>query len=179
MELEEALTLIEAQKAQIAELSEKANAGISKEELDKEIQKAHNKGFDKAKAELSKDIETKYLGKDEVEKMLSERDRKFKAEKKLMELGFKATKRTMRMFDEEDFEALSSDDFDEEKFREKFPDIPGLPKEEEEAPYVPNAPFMKNNEKKKEKLTAEQYAEMKPEERAKIPQEEKLALLGG
>ena len=183
MELEEALAKIEELNTEVAGLKE--NAGkIPAEELKKIEQKAYNQGYDKAKNayeaqinDLKKETGEKYVQKEEVEKMLTERERAFKTQKELLKMGIKNPEKAMKIIDDEDLETFGTEAFKEEDFKNKYGDVLVF-KKEESTPPEPNKPFTKNNtQPRAPKLTAEEYAKMSAEERAKVPKEDRDALL--
>jgi len=185
MELEEALQVIETLKGENATLKTE-NEGLNTKLTDtasaheKELQASFNKGYDKAKNKFEGEVGDGYIKKEDVEKMLSERERGHTVEKELLRLGVKNPDRAAKLIDEEDLLKFGGEDFNEEDFMKKYgDDIVFAKPSGEEANGPKDAPsnFTKNNDKQEQPLTAESYAELSPAEQAKIPMAEKLALL--
>ncbi len=184
MTLEEALKkieelngLIDSNKAKALEdtktqLSEQAKTH------DKAIQLAHNKGYDSAKGKFETDKDG-FIKKEDVDKMLSDRDTTYSRQSTLSKMGVKNPKRALKLIDEDDLKSFGTEDFKEEDFIKKYgDDIVFNGKKEEEGEKKNNpSNFMKNNDKQKEGLTAEKFEAMSSEERSKLSTAQKLALL--
>ena len=175
--IKELTDALEAKDGKLAELQE--NAGkVSKEELEKIEQRAYNKGFDKAKNQFTEEKKG-YVSKDEVEQLLSARDKAFKTQRELLKMGIKNPERAMKIIDEDDLAKFGTDDFKVDDFKSKYSDVLVF-KAEDNTPPPSNKPFTKNNSTPAtKKLTAEEYAEMSKEERAKLSNEERAELLKG
>ncbi|RLA68950.1 MAG: hypothetical protein DRG09_06905 [Epsilonproteobacteria bacterium] len=179
MTLEEALVKITSlegeittQKVSIAELSK--NAGKLSDEDQKKIeQKAYNQGFDKAKNQFEgekKDL----LKKEDVEKLLSERDHLFKIKTDLREMGVKNADRAMKMIDEDDLKSFGTDEFKTDDFKTKYGDVLIFAKDGSNPPKV----ITKDNKlPDQKKVTSDSYGDLSPTEKAKMSPDEKLALL--
>ena len=185
MDLEQALAEIEKLKTKISGLADENATQLKtvEDEHKKALQVQFNKGFDKAKNAVE-DEKKDYLSKDDVDKMLAERDEAFNqtlaTEKKqataretLLNLGVKNPSRSLKIIDEEDFNLFGTEDFNSDTFLEKYQDDIVFKKSESN---LPSANFMKNNEKQVKKLTLAEYAEMPKEERMKLSQSEREAL---
>jgi len=182
MTLEEALALIETQKTEIQSIKDTSQTAL--DDLTKthktETQVSYNKGFDKAKNASKDEVKDGYIKKEDVEKMLSERDTNSTLQIALTKMGVKNPKRAMKSIDEEDLAKINSADFKEEDFREKYGEdivFSAAAKKEEEETKPPASNFTKNNKNANTGLTAEKYAGMSATERAKISTADKLALL--
>ena len=182
MELEEALALIETQKTEIQGLKDTNKTALDDltKTHEKAIQVSYNKGFDKAKNASKDEVKDGYIKKEDVEEMLSKRDKNFSLQTALTKMGIKNPKRAIKSIDEDDLATIGSEDFNEEDFRKKYSEdivFTTSSQEEEEESNKNSSNFTKNNKKVKTGLTAESYAGMSATERAKISTADKLALL--
>jgi len=185
MELEEALALIETQKTEIQGLKDTSKTALDDltKTHEKAIQVSYNKGFDKAKNASKDEVKDGYIKKEDVEEMLSKRDKSFSLQTALTKMGVKNPKRAMKSIDEDDLATIGSEDFNEEGFKKKYGEdivfTSSKKEEEEEGDDKKQTPsnLTKNNKEAKTGLTAEKYAGMSKSERAKISTADKLALL--
>lgn len=177
MTLEEQVTALEAEVVTLKE----TNAGLvtsngefetANKDHEKAIQVAYNKGFDKSKNASEENLKG-FINKDDVEAMLSKRDKAHNTQTALLKMGVSNPKRAMKMIDEDDLGAFGSDDFDIEKFKAKYStDI--VFKSEGGSNHKP---ALKQNTNTDKALTAETYAEMSQEDRSKVSKEERAKLL--
>jgi hypothetical protein len=182
MELEEALALIDTQKTELQGLKDTHTTALGDltKTHEKAIQVSYNKGFDKAKNASKDEVKDGYVKKEDVEEMLSKRDKNFSLQTALTKMGVKNPKRAMKSIDDDDLSTIGSEGFDEEGFKKKYGEdivFTSSQKEEEGEHKKKPSNFTKNNKKVKTGLTAESYAEMSDTERAKISTADKLALL--
>lgn len=183
MELEEALALIETQKGQLADLKATNDKAVSDLTAthEKALQVSYNKGFDKAKNASEKDINDGYIKKEDVDKMLNDREKGFNTEKALLKMGVKNPKRALKAIEEDDLATIGEEGFNEEDFKKKYGDdivFTTSSKEEDLDPLNKDSKnITKNNEKPNEGLTAEKYADMSKADRDKVSTADKLALL--
>lgn len=184
MELEEALALIKTQASEIEGLKEsnKTALGDLTTTHEKALQVSYNKGFDKAKNASATEMQDGYIKKEDVEAMLSEREKSANTELALTRLGVKNPKRAMKVIDDEDLALMGGNDFKEDDFKKKYSEdivfSKASEKEKEEEFKQSPSNFTKNNKDKVNTgLTAEAYEAMSPSARAKIPVADKLALL--
>ena len=174
MTLEEALAEIEKQKETIAELQKNAgkNKGLSEDELKKIEQKAYNQGFDKAKNQFESEKEG-LLKREDVEKMLSEKDNLYKAKSTLKELGIKNPDRALKLIDEDDMKNITADDFKADDFQKKYGDV--LVFGDSKKTHTPIT--IENKHQEKTRVTAEDYAKMSASEKAKVTNEQRAEML--
>lgn len=185
MELEEALARIAELEGQIETLGTDHTTAINDltKAHGKEVQKSYNQGFDKAKNASKEEVKDGYVKKEDVDEMLNKRDLAYKRTSLLSKMGVKNPKRALKSIDDEDLESMTGEDFDEEKFRDKygedfvFSSSQELKKEVKKEVKKTPSNITKNNKHQKAELTAESYADLSPEDRAKISTAEKLRLL--
>lgn len=181
MELQEALDKIKELEGKLDGVSDKQATAVKEatDKLGKEhktaLQVQYNKGFD-ASTNKHKDDKEGFISKEDVDKMLSDRDTSFSRQSALKSLGIKNPKNAMKIISDDDLATLGSKDFKEEDFKKKYGDDIVFTSQKEEAKKPSN--FTKNNTKVKTDMTAASYAEMSTSERAKISTADKLALLG-
>ncbi len=165
MTLEEAQAQIEALNTQIAGL--KDNAGISKEDHEKALQKAENKGFDNAKNKLEKDM-SKYVSQKDVDDILAKRDTAESNRDTLRKFGVKNSKNAMKLIDDVEDYKLSQDDF-----KKKYSDSIVFDNND-----AGNKQHIKNNvDEPPKKNTAEDYSKMNKDEKSKLTAEQKAEML--
>ena len=179
MTLEEAEAKILELEGTITTQSEKIvgledNAGkLSDEELKKIEQKSYNQGFDKAKNQFDGE-KANLLNKDDVEKMLSDRDHEHNVETQLLKMGIKSPKKALKIIDEEDFKTFGTDSFKADDFKNKYSDVLVF-KDEGGGSHTP---ILKDNrDEEKPKMTAEQYSELSKEERMKVDPDIRASLI--
>ncbi len=179
MTLEEALskitdleTVIAENKNTIAGLEENAGKVLSEDDLKKLEQKSYNTGFDKAKNQFESDKKD-MIGKDDVEKMLNDRDLVYKTKTELLKMGVKNPDKALKMIDESDLQGFGGEDFKADEFKSKYEDSIVFKSEGGTPPVV----MTKNNNTPKEKMTAETYAGLSADERKAVSREERQALM--
>ena len=182
MDLAQALAEIERLKGLVTEAETKAETTV-KTALDeqtkaheKALQISYNKGYDTSKNKFESEKDG-FIKKEDVDKLLADRDTSFSRQSALRDLGIKNPKKAMKLIDEDDLKSLGTEDFKSEDFVKKYgEDIVFIKGDDGQPPKKPQN-FMKNNQQQKEGLTAEKYEQMSTEERNKISTAEKLALL--
>jgi len=147
------------------------NVGMSDEDLKKLEQKLYNKGFDAARNKLEEDKKN-YLLKDDVDKMLAERDKKFSVKTALMKMGIKSPDKALKVIEEDDYEAFGTEEFKVEDFKSKYEDVLVFAKESGGHKNI-----TKNNKIPEQKITSSTYASMSASEKSKMSAADKLALL--
>ena len=179
MTLEEAEVKITELEGTISTQTEKIvglekNAGkISDDELKKIEQKSYNQGFDKAKNQFEGEKEN-LLNKDDVEKMLSERDFQHGVQTELLKMGISSPKKALKIIDEDDLKTFGTDAFKVDDFKNKYSDVLVFKNEG----GGNHTPILKDNrEQEKPKMTAEQYSELSKDERMKIDPEVRASLI--
>ena len=178
MTLEEALTRIGVLEAdlgsrdtEINALKETAKSSISAEDFDKMKQKAYNQGFDKAKNQFEAEKEG-FIKKDDVDKMLSERDSLNLKKVELFKMGIKNPDVALKIINEDDLSAIGTEEFKADDFKAKYSEDIVFSKE-----VNTHKPRTKNNDTEDKKITAENYNELSDTQKAKMSEEDKLALL--
>jgi len=183
MDLEQALAEIARLKGEATKVADTNKTALTealkkaKEESDKALQVSYNKGFDKAKNASEEDKKNGYVSKEDVDKLLADRDTAFSRQSALRDLGIKNPKKAMKLIDEDDLASLGSEDFKSEDFVKKYGEDIVFTKQGENNQQQQRQQHTKNNEQQKEGLTAEKYEAMSTEERAKVSTADKLALL--
>ncbi len=179
MTLEEAQAKITALETTITEkdtkivgLEDNAKTLVTKEDYDKAIQKADNQGYDRGKTTSDKSKEG-FISKEDVDQMLSDRDILSNRKMILSKLGVKSPNKALGFIDNDDLELLGTDGFNEDDFKKKYDeDIVFGNATKQHIPITKN-----NSTPPKAKLTAETYSDMSPQERSKVSQSDRAALL--
>jgi len=190
MTLEEALKKIAELESNLKAVSDNQATALKeatdKQKLDleeahkKELQISFNKGFDKSKNASTEDIKNGYVSNDKLEEILLKRDEEAKAnltkERKqataretLLSLGAKNPSRAMKLIDEADLDTFGAEDFDREKFMDKYKDDIVFKAGDNNN----NANFMKNNKEAKKVLSLDEYAGLPKAERMAMSKEDR------
>lgn len=167
---------IQTKDGEIAGLNDKVkNAGkeLSEDDMKKIEQKFYNQGFDKAKNQFEDDKKD-YLKKDDVDKMLSDRDSKYRVKTELLKIGALNPEKAFVNLSEDEIASIGTDDFKLEDFKANHADDIVFKTDDK---GQPPKNITKDNKKPKQTVTADSYKEMSPSEKAKMSSEDKLALL--
>ncbi len=144
-------------------------------EAEKNLQAQYNKGFDKAKNQYETDQEKNFIKKDEVEAMLTKRDKVHSTETTLMKMGVNNPTRVMKMIDEDDLNNFGTEEFKDEDFRKKYESVIVFGKAGGKTP--PRVITKDNQKPKPEAVTSESYGDLSASEKGKMSDDQKLALL--